>query len=47
MTREWYDDVKFGLMISYGIYSVPAWAPVGKYEEWYWHSLNSKGSLTQ
>ncbi|XP_065844949.1 tissue alpha-L-fucosidase-like [Oscarella lobularis] len=44
---EWFDDVKFGLMISYGIYSVPAWAPVGSYEEWYWHNLNSPGSKTQ
>lgn len=44
---EWYDDVKFGLMISYGIYSVPAWAPVGDYEEWYWHSLLTNGSPTQ
>jgi alpha-L-fucosidase len=25
---EWYQDAKFGIMITYGLYSVPAWAPV-------------------
>lgn len=25
---EWYQDAKFGIMIHYGIYSVPAWAPL-------------------
>lgn len=25
---EWYDDAKFGIMIHYGLYSVPAWAPL-------------------
>ena len=25
---EWYDDAKFGIFIHWGIYSVPAWAPV-------------------
>jgi alpha-L-fucosidase len=33
---EWYDDAKFGIFIHWGVYSVPAWAPVGTYEEWYW-----------
>ncbi len=46
-TPEWYDDAKFGIFIHYGIYSVPAWAPVGGvYEEWYWHSMFQKDSPT-
>lgn len=40
---EWFQDVKFGIFIHWGIYSVPAWAPANedisiyaKYAEWYW-----------
>ncbi len=40
---EWFSDVKFGVFIHWGIYSVPAWAPANadigiyaKYAEWYW-----------
>eukprot|EP01137_Pigoraptor_chileana_P023801 Opistho-2@90706 len=36
---DWYDDAKFGIFIHWGVYSVPAWSPVGEYAEWYWHSL--------
>ncbi|MYW04362.1 alpha-L-fucosidase [Streptomyces sp. SID3343] len=25
---EWFDDAKFGVMITWGLYSVPAWAPL-------------------
>lgn len=25
---EWYQDAKFGIMIHYGLYSVPGWAPL-------------------
>lgn len=25
---DWYQDAKFGIMIHYGLYSVPGWAPV-------------------
>jgi alpha-L-fucosidase len=39
----WFSDVKFGIFIHWGIYSVPAWAPANadigvyaKYAEWYW-----------
>ena len=39
-TPQWYTDAKFGIFIHWGVYSVPAWAPVGKYAEWYWHDLN-------
>jgi alpha-L-fucosidase len=41
-TPQWFTDAKFGIFIHWGIYSVPAFAPVGKYSEWYWNSL-SKG----
>ncbi|KAI8331058.1 glycoside hydrolase superfamily [Chlamydoabsidia padenii] len=37
----WYQQAKFGIFIHWGIYSVPAWAPVGKeYAEWYWWQMN-------
>jgi alpha-L-fucosidase len=35
----WYKDAKFGIFIHWGVYSVPAFAPVGEYAEWYQHSL--------
>ena len=35
----WFQDAKFGIFIHWGVYSVPAYAPVGKYAEWYWNSL--------
>jgi alpha-L-fucosidase len=41
---KWYADAKFGIFIHWGVYSVPAYAPVNvkgetPYSEWYWHSL--------
>lgn len=43
----WYDAAKFGIFIHYGLYSIPAWAPVGGvYAEWYWHSMYDQGSPT-
>ena len=40
---HWFSDAKFGIFIHWGVYAVPAWAPVGpqwgtfaKYSEWYW-----------
>ena len=42
-TPAWFTDAKFGIFIHWGIYSVPAYAPVipGKlaYAEWYWHAM--------
>jgi alpha-L-fucosidase len=38
-TPEWFTDAKFGIFIHWGVYSVPAYAPVGKYAEWYWNAL--------
>ena len=39
----WFGDAKFGIFIHWGVYSVPAYAPVipGKlaYAEWYWHAI--------
>ena len=32
---EWFKDAKFGVFICWGLYSVPAWSPVGSYSEWY------------
>jgi alpha-L-fucosidase len=44
---DWYDGAKFGIFIHWGLYSVPAWAPVGgTYEEWYWRSMSQRGSPT-
>src|SRR3954447_12659956 len=38
-TPSWYTDAKFGIFIHWGVYSVPAFGPVGKYAEWYWNAL--------
>jgi alpha-L-fucosidase len=42
-TPAWFTDAKFGIFIHWGVYSVPAYAPVipGKlaYAEWYWNSM--------
>ncbi|HPW21867.1 MAG TPA: alpha-L-fucosidase [Vicinamibacterales bacterium] len=42
-TPAWFQDAKFGIFIHWGVYSVPAYAPVlpGKlaYSEWYWNAL--------
>jgi len=37
---EWFDEAKFGIFIHWGVYSVPAWGPKGKYAEWYWHYMS-------
>lgn len=39
----WFQDAKFGIFIHWGIYSVPAWAPVGtQYAEWYWNQMQTR-----
>jgi alpha-L-fucosidase len=38
----WHADAKFGIFIHWGPYSVPAWAPVGTYSEWYQYWLQNK-----
>jgi alpha-L-fucosidase len=41
----WFSQDKFGIFIHWGVYSVPAYAPVipGKlaYAEWYWNSMTA------
>ncbi|MFN7325622.1 MAG: alpha-L-fucosidase, partial [Chitinophagales bacterium] len=47
-TPEWWRDAKFGIFIHWGVYSVPAFTPKGRYSEWYLHSLTENdqdGSL--
>ncbi|MBN2651529.1 MAG: alpha-L-fucosidase [Spirochaetales bacterium] len=41
---EWFEDAKLGLFVHWGIYSVPAWSPVGVYAEWYQHWLVYKST---
>jgi alpha-L-fucosidase len=44
---DWFDEAKFGIFIHWGVYSVPAWAPVGKeYAEWYWQHMNDPNDPT-
>src|SRR5215467_3923351 len=38
-TPEWFRDAKFGIFIHWGVYSVPSFASVGTYSEWYWNAL--------
>ncbi|GAA4301712.1 alpha-L-fucosidase [Compostibacter hankyongensis] len=43
----WFHKAKFGIFIHWGVYSVPAFAPVipnsgYSYAEWYWNRLESK-----
>lgn len=44
-TPAWFTDAKFGIFIHWGVYSVPAYAPVipGKlaYAEWYWNAMSA------
>lgn len=45
-TPAWFTDAKFGIFIHWGVYSVPAYAPVGlpkeqPYAEWYWNALET------
>ncbi|HEY3716261.1 MAG TPA: alpha-L-fucosidase [Jatrophihabitantaceae bacterium] len=44
---DWFNNGKFGIFIHWGIYSVPAWAPVGQeYAEWYWQHLDNPNDPT-
>ena len=38
-TPPWFKDAKFGIFIHWGLYSVPAWGPLGSYAEWYLNGL--------
>ncbi|MBW7865535.1 MAG: alpha-L-fucosidase [Candidatus Hydrogenedentes bacterium] len=39
---QWFEDAKFGIFITWGLSSVPAWAPKERYSEWYWHDMQDK-----
>ncbi len=43
---EWFDEAKFGIFIHWGVYSVPAWGPKGRYAEWYWNHMQNKEGET-
>lgn len=43
---NWFKDAKFGIFIHWGVYSVPGWAPKGKYAEWYPRNMYREGSPT-
>lgn len=43
---QWYKDVKFGIFIHWGVYSVPSFCSKGNYAEWYQHALNSGDTAT-
>src|SRR4051794_25098402 len=43
----WFDEAKFGIFVHWGVYSVPAWGPPGRYAEWYWHDLQDPGGPTR
>lgn len=48
---EWFHQDKFGIFIHWGVYAVPAYAPVipnsgESYSEWYWNQLNNPGGPT-
>jgi len=45
-TPAWFDDAKFGVFVVWGLYSVPAWGPKGRYAEWYWHDMSDKNGPT-
>jgi alpha-L-fucosidase len=48
-TPKWFTDAKFGIFIHWGVYSVPSYAAVGNYAEWYWRNLETgrEGKTTE
>jgi len=45
-TPAWFAEGRFGIFIHWGVYSVPAWAPRGRYAEWYWNHMHNKKGAT-
>ena len=41
---SWFEDAKFGIFIHWGLYSVPAYAPKGKYAEWYGYHCDNENN---
>lgn len=46
-TPQWFKDVKFGIFIHWGVYSVPGWSTKGQYAEWYQNGLNGNDTARQ
>ena len=46
-TPQWFKDVKFGIFIHWGVYSVPGWSTKGQYAEWYQNGLNGTDTARQ
>lgn len=47
---EWYNEVKFGIFIHWGVYTAPAYGNTGskeEYAEWYWHAMHYPTDKTQ
>ncbi|KIM93820.1 glycoside hydrolase family 29 protein [Oidiodendron maius Zn] len=47
---DWYNDIKFGIFIHWGVYSAPAYGSVAPYEsyaEWYWNTMHNPNDHTQ
>jgi alpha-L-fucosidase len=42
---DWFDAAKFGIFITWGVYSVPAFARVGDYAEWYWQWIHDSANV--
>ncbi|MBR1626220.1 MAG: alpha-L-fucosidase [Bacteroidales bacterium] len=42
---SWFDSVKLGIMIHYGLYSVPSYSDKEQYAEWFYKGLISGDSL--
>ena len=46
-TPDWFTNAKFGIFIHWGVYSVPAWAPMDQYSEWYYKRLEDEKKKTE
>jgi alpha-L-fucosidase len=38
---KWFNEARFGVMVCWGPYCVPSFAPKGEYAEWYWNRVRS------
>jgi len=43
---EWFGKAKFGIFIHWGLYSIPAYAPIKDYAEWYGYACNMENPET-
>jgi alpha-L-fucosidase len=42
----WFDEVKFGIFIHWGVYAVPSWCKTDTYSEWYWNHMQDEEGET-